>query len=126
MLLGMVHGQCHQEWSMVCVIRDNPWSVLSGMVHGLCHQEWSMMCVTRNGPWSVFQLETLKAQYEEQVASLREELEHERSTSGRQPPLEASGGIPHTASAEDKKDETDSHVDDKSLFLKVGLSYNCF
>ncbi|KAK2169471.1 hypothetical protein NP493_1190g00034 [Ridgeia piscesae] len=64
-------------------------------------------------------LETLKAQYEEQVASLREELEHERSTSGRQPPLEASGGITDTVSTEDKKDETDSHADDKSQFLKL-------
>ena len=85
-----------------------------------------MVCVIRNGPWSVFQLETLKAQYEEQVASLREELEHERSTSGRQPPLEASGGITDTVSTEDKKDETDSHADDKSQFLKVGLSHHCF
>ena len=74
----------------------------------------------------MFQLETLKAQYEEQVASLREELEHERSASGRQPPLEASGGAPDTTRAGDTKDGTDSHADDKSLFLKVGLSYHFF
>ena len=67
----------------------------------------------------LLQLETLKAQYEEQVASLKEELEHERSATGRLLPLEAAGGAPETTDSEDKTDETRESTEEMSHFLQV-------